>query len=115
MTVPTASAPSSTTGTDRAAPTARIPECGGLMIAEKNGLAPAREIPGGVIQWVSVAGADKAWHWAEAAIEGDTLVVSSPEVPAPVAVRYAFTARPTGPLLYNKDGFPVAPFRTDDW
>jgi hypothetical protein len=48
-------------------------------------------------------------------IEKDTVVVSSPDVPNPVAVRYAFSGNPEGCNLYNKEGLPASPFRTDDW
>lgn len=62
----------------------------------------------------SVAGADHVWHWAEARLEGDTVVVSSPQVPSPVAVRYAWQANPLA-TLYNGAGLPATPFRSDDW
>jgi len=62
----------------------------------------------------SVAGKDRQWRWADAKIEGDSIVVSSPEVPEPVAARYAWQANPEA-TLYNKDGLPAVPFRTDDW
>jgi len=62
----------------------------------------------------SVAGADRVWRWAEARLEGDTVVVSSPAVPEPVAVRYAWQANPLA-TLFNGAGLPAAPFRTDDW
>lgn len=61
-----------------------------------------------------VAGADRAWVAAEAKIEGDTVVVSAPGVSAPAAVRYAWASTPRA-NLYNKEGLPAAPFRTDDW
>ena len=48
-------------------------------------------------------------------LAGDTVVVSSPEVKEPVAVRYAFSMNPHGANLYNRDGLPAGPFRTDDW
>jgi sialate O-acetylesterase len=60
----------------------------------------------------SVAGADGVWHWADAVIEGETVVVSSPEVPHPEQVRYAWQANPLA-SLFNKSGLPAAPFRTD--
>ncbi len=63
----------------------------------------------------SIAGADQKWHWAEAVIEGDTIIVSSAEVEKPVAVRYGFSANPGRCNLYNRDGLPAAPFRTDSW
>jgi sialate O-acetylesterase len=45
----------------------------------------------------------------------DTLVVSSPDVPEPSAVRYAWDNYPEGANFYNSDGLPAAPFRTDNW
>jgi sialate O-acetylesterase len=63
----------------------------------------------------AIAGEDRQWHWAEARIEsGNAVVVSAPEVPKPVAVRYAWQANPVA-TLFNADGWPAAPFRTDDW
>lgn len=62
----------------------------------------------------SVAGADRVWHWADARLEGDTVVVSSPTVADPVAVRYAWQANPLA-TLFNGAGLPAAPFRSDDW
>ena len=52
---------------------------------------------------------------AEAAIDGKDVIVKSSEVANPVAVRYAYTMNPTGANLYNKEGIPASPFRTDDW
>lgn len=62
----------------------------------------------------AVAGADRVWHWADARIEGDTVVVSSAQVPHPVAVRYAWQANPFA-TLFNGAGLPAAPFRSDNW
>jgi len=62
----------------------------------------------------SIAGPDHQWHWADARIEGDAVVVSSPLVPEPVAARYAWQAYPVA-TLYNRAGLPTVPFRTDDW
>ena len=62
----------------------------------------------------SVAGKDHTWHWADAKIEGDSVLVSSPDVPDPVAARYAWQANPLA-MLYNGAGLPAVPFRTDDW
>ncbi len=61
----------------------------------------------------SVAGEDRKWHWAEARIEGDAVIVSSQAVPEPVAARYAWQANPLA-TLFNKAGLPAVPFRTDD-
>jgi sialate O-acetylesterase len=63
----------------------------------------------------AIAGADKKFVWADAEIVGDTVVVKSPQVPNPVAVRYAWQMNPQGCNLYNKAGLPASPFRTDDW
>lgn len=61
-----------------------------------------------------LAGADKVFKPAEAVIDGETIVVKSAEVPAPVAVRYAFVQAPKVNLL-NGGGIAVVPFRSDDW
>ncbi|MEZ6137224.1 MAG: hypothetical protein R3C53_20230 [Pirellulaceae bacterium] len=63
----------------------------------------------------AIAGEDKKFVWATAAIEKDgTIVVSSTEVTAPVAVRYAWADNPVC-NLYDGAGLPLTPFRTDDW
>jgi sialate O-acetylesterase len=61
-----------------------------------------------------IAGSDKVFHPAAAVIEGNDLVVSSPKVSSPKAVRFAFTSDAT-PNLMNKDGLPSSSFRTDAW
>lgn len=66
------------------------------------------------LQGFSIAGRDHKFHWAKAEIKGDKIVVSSPEVPYPVAVRYAWANNPVC-NLYNGAGLPASPFRTDDW
>lgn len=64
----------------------------------------------------ALAGEDKKWRWAEARIVGKNKVeVWSPEVPKPLAVRYAFNSNPKHPNLVNDAGLPAEPFRTDDW
>ena len=55
------------------------------------------------------------WGWAEAKIDGDKVILSSPDVEMPVAVRYAYSSNPKGANLYNREGIPASPFRTDDW
>jgi len=70
----------------------------------------------GQLDTFAIAGADKVWHWADAEIVGSTVVVSSSKVRKPVAVRYAWAMNPSQRnLLYNKEGNPASPFRTDDW
>ncbi|HSD66347.1 MAG TPA: family 43 glycosylhydrolase, partial [Vicinamibacteria bacterium] len=62
----------------------------------------------------AVAGAERTWRWAAARIDGDSVVVSSPDVARPVAVRYAWADNPEA-TLRNGAGLPASPFRTDDW
>ncbi len=66
------------------------------------------------VQSLEIAGADRIFHPATARIERNTLVVSSPKVKEPVAVRYAWFNAPVA-NLYNGAGLPAAPFRSDDW
>jgi len=74
------------------------------------GLAPK----GDKLEGFSIAGEDQKFSPAEAKIDGDSVVVSSPSVAKPVAVRYGWANSPTC-TLYNREGLPAAPFRTDDW
>lgn len=69
---------------------------------------------GDVLKGFSIAGPDRKFHWADAHIDGDTVTVSSSDVPNPVAVRYDWANSPDG-NLYNAQGLPASPFRTDDW
>lgn len=62
----------------------------------------------------AVSGADGSFWTAEAVIQGDRVVVSSELVPDPVHVRYAWTGNPQA-ALYNREGLPASPFRTDDF
>jgi len=70
--------------------------------------------PNDAVAGLEVAGADQVFHPATARIETDTLLVSSPDVSSPVAVRYAWTNAPTA-NLYSDDGLPAVPFRSDNW
>jgi sialate O-acetylesterase len=88
---------------------------GGLMVGKKEGRLPVAEDKEGKLARFAIAGEDKVWHWAEAKIEGDTVVVWSDKVAKPVAVRYAYSWNPSGANLYNRAGLPACPFRTDDW
>jgi sialate O-acetylesterase len=87
----------------------------GLMVGKKDDKKPAVEDKGGKLQPFAIAGTDRKWFFANAVIDGATIVASSKEVPNPVAVRYAYSMNPEGCNLYNKDGLPACPFRTDDW
>jgi sialate O-acetylesterase len=68
---------------------------------------------GAMLKWFEIAGADKKFVAADAKLDGDTVVVSSPAVAAPVAVRYAWVNYPVGCNLFNAAGLPAAQFRTD--
>ena len=69
---------------------------------------------GAALTGFAIAGADRAFVWAEARIAGEAVVVSSPKVAKPVAVRYAWANNPACNLA-NRAGLPAVPFRTDDW
>jgi sialate O-acetylesterase len=68
----------------------------------------------GQLQGFAIAGPDRKFVWADAQIQGSTVVVSSPAVSNPVAVRYGWADYPVV-NLWNKDGLPASPFRTDDF
>jgi len=70
---------------------------------------------GGDLKTFIIAGKDGKFVPATARIDHDTVLVSSPDVPEPTAVRYAWDNYPEGCNLYNSDGLPAAPFRTDNW
>jgi sialate O-acetylesterase len=72
------------------------------------------EARGGELQGFAVCGDDKKFVWAKAEIDGDKVVVSSPQVTKPIAVRYGWADYPVV-NLWNKAGLPASPFRTDDF
>ena len=97
---------------------------GGLMVGSK-GMAkdyrepgkfvePARPTPNDSLNHFRLCGADKKWHAAEAKIVGDTVVVTSAKVPAPIGVQYAYSAVPENSNLYNQAGLPATPFAMID-
>ena len=69
----------------------------------------------GKLKHFAIAGEDRKFVWADAFIDGDSVLVESAEVPSPVAVRYAWANNPEGCNLYNREGLPAVPFRTDRW
>ncbi|HYE21793.1 MAG TPA: hypothetical protein VEA69_25355, partial [Tepidisphaeraceae bacterium] len=89
---------------------------GGLTIAAappiKLGEEPAKPLD--KLVGFSIAGPDKKFVWANAKIEGNTVVVWADGVTEPKAVRYGWANNPEV-NLYNKEGLPASPFRTDDW
>ena len=86
---------------------------GGLMAGHKEGKAPTQEIKNGKLGGFAVGNQDGKWVWAEAVIDGQTVVVSSSEITVPVAVRYACSNSPGKANLYNKAGLPASPFSTE--
>jgi len=89
----------------------RLPDSMRLHFAHTDG---GLVVKGEKLEEFSVAGDDRKWAWADARIEGDTVVVSSPSVANPTQVRYAWQSNPAA-TLFNGAGLPAAPFRTDNW
>ncbi len=87
----------------------------GLMAGAKDGLKPVLPTPDVQLSGFAVAGADRKWALAKAEIGGHGVRVFTPGVPNPVAVRYAYCQDPAGANLYNREGLPASPFRTDEW
>jgi len=89
----------------------RIPGAIRLHFAHADG---GLVVKGSKLEEFSVAGDDRKWFWADARIEGDSVVVSSPSVLQPTQVRYAWQSNPAA-TLFNGAGLPAVPFRTDTW
>lgn len=77
----------------------------GLMVKSKHGY----------INEFEIAGKDKKFYWAKAEQIGDKVIVWSDKVKDPVAVRFGWSSNPSELNLYNKEGLPASPFRTDNW
>jgi sialate O-acetylesterase len=69
----------------------------------------------GYVKGFSVAGKDHKFYWAKAYIENNKVIVYNEKVESPVAVRYGWANNPDDANLYNQEGLPASPFRTDDW
>jgi sialate O-acetylesterase len=82
---------------------------GALHVAHNEN--PTVNVP---LQGFAIAGDDRRFVTAQAEIRGDTVIVQSPMISRPVAVRYGWADYPTG-NLFNVEGLPASPFRTDDW
>jgi sialate O-acetylesterase len=87
---------------------------GGVIRLSFDHLGGGLVAKGGELVGFAIAGADKKFVWAKARIDGNTVIVSSDQVAGPAAVRYAWADNPKC-NLYNKEGLPASPFRTDDW
>jgi sialate O-acetylesterase len=71
--------------------------------------------PYGYIKGFELAGADHKFYYAQAQITGNQVKVWCSQVSQPIAVRYGWTDAPVEANLFNKQGYPVSPFRSDDW
>jgi sialate O-acetylesterase len=69
----------------------------------------------GYLNGFEVAGLDKKFHWVKATISGNQVIIDSSNVANPVAIRYAWSNNPYDSNLFNREGFPASPFRTDNW
>ncbi|GAB2764218.1 sialate O-acetylesterase [Rhabdobacter roseus] len=69
----------------------------------------------GYLKGFEIAGEDRTFYYAQARLEGGKVVVSHPEVPHPAAVRYGWANSPLDNNLFNAEGLPAVPFRTDSW
>ncbi|HEY8994509.1 MAG TPA: sialate O-acetylesterase, partial [Lacunisphaera sp.] len=85
---------------------------GGRAVLAFTHLGGGLVVPGGTLTGFTIASADGVFHPATAKIVGDTVVVTSPDVAAPTAVRYAWANVASG-NLFNRAGLPASPFRTD--
>ncbi|MGB5028517.1 MAG: sialate O-acetylesterase, partial [Chitinophagaceae bacterium] len=84
-----------------------------IIITFKNTGSGLTSNDGEELSEFAIAGADKKFFWAKAKIEGDKIIVWNEEIKDPVYVRYAWADNPVNPNLYNKEGLPASPFRTD--
>ena len=84
-----------------------------LMVGKLNESGSVKPTPKDKLQWFEIAGGDGKFVAADAVVDGDSVVITSPEVSAPTAVRYAWATNPQGCNLYNEAGLPAAPFRVN--
>ncbi len=87
---------------------------GGKIVLSFDHVGKGLEARGGRLTGFAICGEDRNFVWADAEIVGSNVVVSSPQVPKPIAVRYGWADYPVV-NLWNKNGLPASPFRTDDF
>jgi len=87
---------------------------GNKAVLTFNHVGSGLEARGGALKGFSICGPDRKFVWADAVIEGNKIVVSSPSVSKPMAVRYGWADFPVV-NLWNKEGLPASPFRTDEF
>lgn len=85
-----------------------------IIVSFKN-LGKGLQVKNAALKQFAIAGADKKFYWAKAIVKNGKVEVWSDKVAQPIAVRYAWADNPEGSNLYNLNGLPVAPFRTDAW
>lgn len=85
----------------------------GLMTGKKTDLQPTQPDPDAELNRFAIQDAAGNWHWAQAKIDGNTVVVWSDQVDKPTNVRFGYESNPEGINLYNKDGLPASPFTTE--
>ena len=88
---------------------------GNKVVIQFTGVGKGLTAKQDVIAGFEIAGADQHFYPAKASIAGSTVVLMAEEVAKPVAVRYAWADDDSHANLFNKEGFPAAPFRTDNW
>lgn len=91
-----------------------VPPMYSVVSAENRTAPTVRNSPDSELEGFAICGADRQWVWADAKIDGDSVVVWSEKIPEPVAVRYGWADNPTVNLT-NGTGLPAPPFRTDDF
>ena len=84
-----------------------------IMVGKMDDFGSVKPTPNEKLRWFEIAGADGQFVPADAVIDGDSVLVSSPEVCKPTSVRYAWSTNPQGCNLYNQAGLPACPFSTD--
>jgi sialate O-acetylesterase len=87
---------------------------GGEVVIHYDHVGGGLTAHGDELRGFALAGPDRVFHWAEAEIRGDAVVLTSDEVDAPISSRYGWANNPIG-NLYNEAGLPAFPFRTDHW
>ena len=87
---------------------------GNRIILSFDHLGGGLETRGGRLRGFAIGGADGKFVWANAEIDNGKVIVSSPQVDKPVAVRYGWADYPVV-NLFNREGLPATPFRTDDF
>jgi sialate O-acetylesterase len=95
-------------------PTSSLINSNTITVTFKHASGGLKTKDGGPVNGFQIAGADQQWKPAAAKLDGDKVIVSSPDIAASVAVRYAWQDLPDC-NLYNAADLPASPFRTDDW